>query len=157
MDMSLMPPRHLAPTVGQEASGITFCAGSRTVDDRRVVSGLVLAIVSIGRIIDNTKIFADVGVTSEGTVVTFGDFHVYVAVAVADKEYPKEVYSCLAPSVFDAGICDSNSSFGYLGSGDADCDDAKLSAYAEVYMVEHVVAGGGVATTIHETGESSRF
>ena len=68
---------------------------------------------------------------------------------VAAKEYPEEVYSCLAPSVFDAGIYDSNSSF---GSDDADCDDAKLSAYAEVHMVEHVAAGGGVATTIHETG-----
>ena len=45
----------------------------------------------------------------------------------------------------------------YLDSGDVDCDDAKLNIYAEVHMVEHVAAGGGVATTIHETGEHSRF
>ena len=87
--------------------------------------------------------------------VTFGDFHVYVAVAA--KEYPEEVYSCLAPSIFDAGICDNNSSFGSLGSGDVDCDDTKLNIYAEVHVVEHVAAGGGVATTVHETGEHSRF
>ena len=145
MDMSLKPPRHLAPTVGQAASGITFCAGSRTVDDRRVVSGLVLAIGSIGCIIDNTKSFADVGVTGKGTVVTFGDFHVYVAVAA--KEYPEEVYSYLAPSVFDAGIGDSDISFGYRGSGDADCDDTELKVYAEVHVVEHAAAGGGITTT----------
>ena len=132
MDMSLKPPRHLAPTVGQAASGITFCAGSRTVDDRRVVSGLVLAIGSIGCIIDNTKSFADVGVTGKGTVVTFGDFHVYVAVAA--KGYPEEVFSYLAPSVFDAGNGDSDISFGYSGSGDADCDDTKLKVYAEVQI-----------------------
>ena len=64
-------------------SGITFCAGSQTVDDRRVNSGLVLAIGSIGCIIDNTK----------GTVVTFGDFHFYVAIAAKDVTaqiwYPK--------------------------------------------------------------------
>ena len=27
----------------------------------------------------------------------------------------------------------------------------------QVHMVEHVAAGGGVATTVHETGEQSRF
>ena len=113
-----MPPRHLAPTVGQAASGITFRAGSRTVNDRRIVSGLVLAIGSIGCIIDNTRSFADVGVIGKGTIVTFGDFHVYVAVAA--KEYPELVYSCLAPSIFDAGLGDSDIPFGYNGSGDAD-------------------------------------
>ena len=64
-----------------------FCAGSRTVDDRRVVSGLVLSIGSIGCIIDNTRSFADVGFVSGGSVITFGDFHVYIAVAA--KEYPE--------------------------------------------------------------------
>ena len=54
--------------MGQATSGITFCAGSQTVDDRRVVSGLVLAISSIGCIIDNTKSFADVGVTGKGMI-----------------------------------------------------------------------------------------
>ena len=36
----------------------------------------MLAIGSIGCIIDNTKSFSDVGVTGKGTVVTLGDFHV---------------------------------------------------------------------------------
>ena len=88
-----MPPRHLAPTVALATSRITFRAGSRTVDDQRVVSGLVLSIGSIGCVIDNTKGFADLDFPSGGTVVTFGDFHVYVAVAA--KEYPEEVYTCL--------------------------------------------------------------
>ena len=57
----------------------------------------MLSIGSIGCVIDNTKSFADMGFTSGGTIVIFGDFHVYVVVAA--KEYPKEVYSCLAPSV----------------------------------------------------------
>ena len=99
MDMLCNPPRHLAPTVGQAMSGITFCVRSRNVDDRRVVSVLVLALGSICCIIYNTKSFADMGFTGKGTLVTFGDFHVYVVVAA--KEYPEEVYSCLAPSVFD--------------------------------------------------------
>ena len=43
------------------------------------------------------------------------------------------------------------------GSSDAGCDDTELNVYAEVHMVEHVAAGGGVATTIHEAGEPSRF
>ena len=52
----------------------------------------------------------------------------------------------MAPSVFDAGnIGDSDISFGYNGSGDADCDDTKLKVYAEVHVVEHAAAGGAVA------------
>ena len=141
--------------MGLAMSGVTFCAGSQIVDDRRVVSGLVLAIGSIGCIIDNTKSFADVGFTGKGTVVTFSDFHVYVSIAA--KVYPEEVYSCLAPSVFNAGIGDSDSSFGNLGSSGVDCDNIELSIYAEVHMVEHAAAGGGIATTVHEAGEPSRF
>ena len=128
-------------------SGITFCAGSRTVDDRRVVSGLVLAIGSIGCIIDNTKSFADVGFIGKGTIVTFIDFHVYVAVAA--KEYPEEVYSCLAPSAFNVGTRDSNASFDYLDSSKADSDGAKFNVYAEVHVVEHAAAGGGISKTVH--------
>ena len=132
-----------------------FCMGSHTVDDRRVVSGFVLSIGSIGCINENTKSFANVGFASGGVIVTFGDFPVYVAVAA--KEYPEEVYSCLAPSVFDASIRDRDTSFNHLDSGNEDRDGAKLNVYAEVHMVEHKAAGDGIARTVHEAGEHSRF
>ena len=85
-----------------------FCAGSRSVDDRRVVSGLVL---SIGCIIDITKSFADVGFTSGGFIITIGDFPFNIAVTA--KKYPEEVFSCFVPSAFDAGTRNSKASFGY--------------------------------------------
>ena len=103
-----------------------FCAGSRSVDDRRVVSGLVLSIGSIGCIIDNTRSFADVGFTGRGVVVTFGDFPVYVAVAA--KEYPEEVLTCLAPSAFDAGTRNCESSFDRFDSGNADRKSTRLNS-----------------------------
>ena len=94
------------------------------------------------------------GFTDGGVVITFGDFPVYVAVAA--KEYPEEVFTCLAPSAFDAGTRNCESSFDRFDSGNADCDDAKL-VYAEVHMVEHAAAGDGVGKTVHEAGEPSRF
>ena len=63
----------------------------------------------------------------------------------------------MAPSAFDASIRDDNASFDYLDSGNADCDGAKLNVYAEVKMVEHAAAGGGVAKTVHEAGEPSQL
>ena len=90
-----MPPPHLAPTVGLATSKFMFCAGSCFVDNRCVVSDLVLTIGSIDCIIDNTMSLADMGFTNGGVIVTFGDFPVYVAVAA--KEYPEEVVTCLAP------------------------------------------------------------
>ena len=154
MGMPCYPPRHLAPTVGQAMSGVMFCAGSRSVDDRRVVSGLVLSIGSIGCIIDNTRSFADVGFNGGGVVITFGDFPVYVAVAA--KEYPEEVFTCLAPSAFDAGTRNCESSFDHLDFGSADRDDTKL-VYAEVHMVEYAAAGGVVGKTVHEAGGPSQL
>ena len=118
--------------------------------DLRIVSGLVLSIGSISCVLDNTNSFADVDVASEGAIVTLGDFHVYVAVAV--KEYPEEVYSSLAPSIFDAGLGDDDISFGYCN-----CDDAELKVYAEVHVVEHAAAGGGIPNSVHEAGEASRY
>ena len=132
-----------------------FCAGSRSVNNQRVISGLVLTIGSIDCIIDNTASFVGMGSTNGGVVITFGEFPVYVAVAA--KEYPEEVFTCLAPSIFDASACSDYASFGRRISGDADRDDTEPSIYAEVHVVEHVTAGGGVAKTLRETEGPSQL
>ena len=63
----------------------------------------------------------------------------------------------MAPSVFDAGLGDNDISFDNRGSGDADCDDTEPKFYAEVRVVEHAVAGGGIPNSTHEAGEASRY
>ena len=61
-----------------------FCTGSRSVNNQRVVSGLVLTIGSIDYIIDNTASFAGMGSTNGGVVITFDEFPVYVTVAAKE-------------------------------------------------------------------------
>ena len=61
----------------------------------------------------------------------------------------------MAPSAFDAGTRDSNASFDYLDSDDADRDGTKLNVYAEVHVVEHAATRGGVTKALHEVGGPS--
>ena len=63
----------------------------------------------------------------------------------------------MAPSTFDDSICDRDTSVDHLASGNADRDDAKFNVYAKEHMVKHVAAGDGIARTVHEAGEHSRF
>ena len=112
-------------------------------------------ISSVGYVLDNTKSFADMGFVSGGAVITFGSFPVYVAIAA--KKYSEEVLTCLVLSAFDASTCNHEATSDYLDSGNMGCGDSNFNVYAEVNMVEHTAAGGGVAKTVHEAGEPSQL
>ena len=82
-------PRHLAPTVGQEtAAGVTFRTGSRSRLGVRVATGLVTTLGSNDFVADNAACFAGSAFPEGGTVISFGEHRIYVAV---NLEYPAVV------------------------------------------------------------------
>ena len=84
--MSVLPPRHLAPTVGLATSGAMFCAGPHSGGSDRLVTGMVLPVGSIGCLLGDPKDFVGLSSSRKASVVAFGDFHVLIA--VIPEKYP---------------------------------------------------------------------
>ena len=83
----VIPPRQLAPTVGQiEAlEGVYIRTGS----GERVLSGLIAKISEFNFVSDNAGCFAGKPFPEHGFTMMLGSFVTYVAVEVV-REYPKQ-------------------------------------------------------------------
>ena len=79
MASAVIPPRQLAPTVGQVAAlaGVSIRTGTCTGE--RVLSRLVCKINNFSFISDNTGFFSDKPFPRDGFLMTLGSFITYVA------------------------------------------------------------------------------
>ena len=79
MASAVIPPRQLAPTVGQVATlaGVSIRTGTGTGE--RVLSGLVCKISGFSFISDNVGCFSGKPFPRDGFLMTLGSFITYVA------------------------------------------------------------------------------
>ncbi|KAK1698246.1 hypothetical protein QYE76_014943 [Lolium multiflorum] len=98
MAYAVPKPRHLAPTVGRDAStaGVFFRTGLTTATGERVASGLVWRFGSLDCVSDNAGCFTDRPFPAGGSIISFGQHDVYVA-AIAPPRYPQQVLRCASP------------------------------------------------------------
>ena len=102
MASAVIPPRQLAPTVGQVAAfqGVSIRTGSSAGE--RVQSGLVCRIGDFSFISDNAGCFAGKPFPTNGFLMTLGSFTAYVA-SEAVCSYPTRIVDAEDPPAFRAG------------------------------------------------------
>ena len=102
MASAVIPPRQLAPTVGQVAAlqGVSIRTGSSASE--RVQSGLVCRIGDFSFISDNAGCFAGKPFPTNGFLMTLGSFTAYVA-SESVSSYPTRIVDAEDPPAFRAG------------------------------------------------------
>jgi hypothetical protein len=88
------------------ATGVLFWTGSFTTSGECIASGLVQRFGSLDCITDNAGCFADAAFPKGGSIIHFGDHHVYVV--VVSEEYPSEVLTLSDPPPVGGGSYDSS-------------------------------------------------
>ena len=83
------------------STGVTFRTGPRTSAGERVASGLVLTLGKFDCVIDNASCFAGTSFPANGTVLLFGDLHIYIA--TVPKRFPREIVSVAGPPCSSGG------------------------------------------------------
>ena len=89
----VIPPRHLAPTVGPAVAlaGVFIRTGNLLKTGERVLSGLMQRFGSQHQVFDNEGYFGQGPMPAIGNHFTFGTFDVYVAIA-QPFVYPQVVH-----------------------------------------------------------------
>ena len=102
MASAVIPPRQLAPTVGQVVvfQGVSIRTGSSA--DERIQSGLVCQIGDFSFISDNAGCFAGKPFPTNGFLITLGSFTTYVA-SEAVSSYPTRIVDAEDPPAYRAG------------------------------------------------------